>query len=94
MFGNEEETGALGHWLGCICVCKIWYSVRFGTSLYFAGKPMTPQLISASIGADGKSLDVEWHIISYSPILEYKVQYRNTKASIIFVIILMLRASV
>jgi hypothetical protein len=34
-----------------------------------------------SEGADGRSLDVEWFIISYSPILEYRVQYRNTKAS-------------
>lgn len=55
--------------------------------LCFAGRPLTPHLIRASVGADGRSLDVEWHIVSYSPILEYKVQYKNTKASCIFVII-------
>jgi hypothetical protein len=54
---------------------------------------MTPQLISASIGAGGKSLDVEWQIISYSPILEYKVQYRNTKASTTIVILPVLGAN-
>ncbi|KAJ9589538.1 hypothetical protein L9F63_017255, partial [Diploptera punctata] len=41
------------------------------------GKPGTPRLISAVVGSDGKSLDVEWHIISYSPMVEYKLLYRQ-----------------
>ena len=52
-----------------------------------AGRPLTPILVTASIGGDGKSLDVEWHIVSYSPILEYRVQYRNAKVSSSIVIL-------
>jgi len=43
------------------------------------GRPSTPRLITASVGGDGRSLDVVWHIVSYSPILEYRVQYKNEK---------------
>lgn len=41
------------------------------------GKPMTPVFVTANAGDDGRSLDVKWRIISYSPILEYSVQYKN-----------------
>jgi len=44
-------------------------------------------LITASVGDDGRSLDVVWHIVSYSPILEYRVQYKNEKASNSIVIV-------
>jgi len=41
----------------------------------------------ANVSDDGRSLDVEWHIVSFSPILEYRVQYGNAKASSSVVIV-------
>jgi hypothetical protein len=43
------------------------------------GRPLTPHLNMASVGGDGRSLDVEWLIVSYLPIIEYRVQYKNKK---------------
>jgi len=48
---------------------------------------LTPRLMTASVGGEGRSLDVEWHIVSYSPILEYSVEYKNIKASGFVVIV-------
>jgi len=45
----------------------------------------------ASVGGDGRSLDVEWLIVSYLPIIEYRVQYKNKKASSSVVIVPFLR---
>jgi hypothetical protein len=81
-FEYKEETGSFE---GVDKVVFVHSSML--KSVSFAGKPLTPRLIRASVAPDGRSLDVEWHIISYSPVLEYKVQYRNTKVSYIFVII-------
>lgn len=63
------------------CVANNSKGTTNSKEIELTGKPLTPRLIRANVGADGRSLDVEWHIISFSPILEYKVQYRNTKDS-------------
>jgi acetyl/propionyl-CoA carboxylase alpha subunit len=67
----------------------IWGSNKIDAQIIIcsAGRPSTPLLIKASVGGDGKSLDVEWNIVSYSPILEYNVHYKNTKASSFVVIV-------
>jgi hypothetical protein len=67
----------------------VWGSYNIDAQIIIcsAGRPLTPRLMWAKIGADGRSLDIEWQIISYSPILEYRVQYKNTKASSSVVII-------
>jgi len=61
----------------------IWGSNKIDAQIVIcsAGRPLTPRLSNATVDGDGRSLDVEWHIVSYSPILEYKVQYRSAKAS-------------
>ncbi|PSN36937.1 hypothetical protein C0J52_20058 [Blattella germanica] len=41
------------------------------------GKPNIPHFISAIVGPDGKSLNVELEIISYSPMMEYKLLYKQ-----------------
>ncbi|XP_069682729.1 neurotrimin-like isoform X2 [Periplaneta americana] len=40
------------------------------------GRPSTPKFIRANLGDSGKSLHVEWDIISYAPISEYKLLYK------------------
>lgn len=61
------------------CIANNSKGTTNSKEIELTGRPLTPRLIRANVGADGRSLDVEWHIISYSPILEYKVQYKNTK---------------
>jgi hypothetical protein len=61
----------------------IWGSNKIDAQIIIcsAGRPSTPHLVTARLGGDSRSLDVEWQIVSYSPILEYRVEYENVKAS-------------
>jgi len=71
----------------------IWGSNKIDAQIIIcsAGKPLTPHLMKANVSGDGRCLDVEWRIVSYSPIYEYEVQYKNIKASSSIVIVPFLR---
>lgn len=61
------------------CVATNSIGTTNSKEIELTGRPLTPHLITANVGTDGRSLDVEWHIVSYVPIIEYRVQYKNIK---------------
>lgn len=59
------------------CIANNSLGTEVSKIIEVTGKPDTPRFVSANIGPDGRSLDVEWHIISYSPMVEYRLLYKQ-----------------